>query len=435
MDESFEVRVKRLFGSRLFDSVPGSSFPASSWSVADGKVARSEWNRERGAGHDRDENPCSSAFAEGGCFAKKLKSARDPKKGQFEDDLDELDDGDDDGCGGGGEDGGDDGDREEREIRSSIGMDPTLDNEDEEDEYDRTAIGMENAGDRLYMRDVTDHGPRINFHTLVPDFPADSYEESHDFHRDPRADHFAASVRLKEDEKAAVNCHSLQTHDSREPAVDLQVKIAEDDTNLKPILKRKKEQNDSKPKKRVRFDPGCKDVDAEVNEECEGLRTVPQFMKTAEATEMSIPEESCGVPDYIRNPSKYTRYTFDSSEEVDDKINGQAFADFCNLVKRSNPDRMQPEFPVELPKSVIFTPRKKAADAMAVDDSLENTRDSSRELGLVSVCSTGIAAEDQESDACDMEEDDMEESTVAASISSRKVGRTYRTKSASDDTT
>ncbi|XP_008811925.1 uncharacterized protein LOC103722949 [Phoenix dactylifera] len=430
MDESFEVRVKRLFGSRLFDSVPGSSFPASSWSVSDGEVARSEWNRERGAGHDRDETPCSSAFAEGGCFAKKLKNARYPKKDQFEDDLDELDDGDDDGGGGGGEDGGDDVDREEREIRSSIGMDPTLDNEDEEDEYDRAAIGMENAGDRLYMRDVTDHGPRINFHTLGPDFPEDSYEEMHDFRRDPRADHFAASARLKEDKKAAVNCHPLRSHDCREPAVDLQVKIAKDDTNLKPILKRKEEQDDSKPKKRVRFDPGCKDVHAEVNEECDGLHMFPESMKTTAAT-----EESLGIPDYIRNPSKYIHYTFDSSEEIDDKTNRQAFAEFCNLVKRSNPDQMQPEFPGDLPKSVTFTPRKKSGDAMSVDDSSQNTRDSSRELGQVSACSTGIAARDQESDACDMEEDGMEASTAVASISSRKAGRMYRTKSTSDDST
>ncbi|XP_038988803.1 uncharacterized protein LOC120112883 isoform X2 [Phoenix dactylifera] len=125
-----QVGVKWLFGSRLFESVPGSSFPRSSWSVADGEVERREWNRERGAGSDRDDNPCSSAFVESGFFAKKLKGARDTKKDQFEDDLDEPDDCEDgDGSGGGGEDVRDDGDIEEREIRSSIGMDPTLDNE------------------------------------------------------------------------------------------------------------------------------------------------------------------------------------------------------------------------------------------------------------------------------------------------------------------
>lgn len=314
--------------------------------------------------------------------------------------------------------------------------DQTIFLQDEEDEYDRAAVGMENTGDRLYMRNVTDHGPPINFHTLVPNLPEDSFEEMHDFQRDPRADHFAADARLEEDKKAAENCRVLQNHDGREPAVDSAVKIAEGDTNLKPILKRKEEQSFSKPKKRVRFDPQCKDVHAEMNEEHEDLYMVPQSMEAAAAVEVSLPEESPGVPDYIRNPSKYIHYSFDSSDEVDDTTNRQAFAEFQNLVKRSNPNQMQTEFPVDLPKSLKFIPQKKSGDdAMPVDGSSGDTQRSSKEFGQISARSTSIAARDQESDACDIEEDDVESSTVAASISSRKVGRMYRSKSTSDDST
>lgn len=122
MDESFELRVKRLFGSHLFDTVPNSSFPTSSWSVASGEVERREWNRERGADLEREDIPCASAFDEGGCFSKKYKGGRGRKE-NFEADLDDLGDDDDDEEEGKGED------AEEREIRSSVGLDPTLDNE------------------------------------------------------------------------------------------------------------------------------------------------------------------------------------------------------------------------------------------------------------------------------------------------------------------
>lgn len=128
MDDSFEVRVKRLFGSQLFESVPRSSFPASSWSVADGEVERKEWNRERGTDADRSDDPCSSAFAEGGCYAKKRSARRG-----FESDMNDSDD-DADAEGGRGveeedEEENNEGDAEESEMRSFVGLDPTLDRE------------------------------------------------------------------------------------------------------------------------------------------------------------------------------------------------------------------------------------------------------------------------------------------------------------------
>lgn len=131
MSESFEDRVKRLFGSQLFSAVPKSSFPTSSWSVADGEVERRQWNRDKGPDHDepdRGDGPCSSAFYDkDGCLFKNRRSKRD-KWREFEGDLGDLDDDDEE------EEekervGEDDEEREESEIRAGVGLDPALDNE------------------------------------------------------------------------------------------------------------------------------------------------------------------------------------------------------------------------------------------------------------------------------------------------------------------
>ncbi|KAG1370960.1 hypothetical protein COCNU_16G000540 [Cocos nucifera] len=116
-----ETKKDQFFDSRLFEPIPESSFPTSSWSVTDDEVEHHEWNRECSAGSDRDDNPCFSAFIEGGFFEKKLKGGRETKKDQFEDDLNELGDGKMAAAAeeGGNEDGDDDGDMEEW-IRFSI---------------------------------------------------------------------------------------------------------------------------------------------------------------------------------------------------------------------------------------------------------------------------------------------------------------------------
>ncbi|XP_072950601.1 uncharacterized protein [Typha angustifolia] len=424
-EESFEVRVKRLFGSHLFAAVPESSFPVSSWSVANGEVERREWNRQREGGDERDETPCSAAFDDPrSCFSKKSRKDGDRKKEEFEGDLDDLDDLDEeeeeeeeeggaDGDGEGGEN------REEREILSSVGLDPTLDREEEEDDYDREAVGREDTGDRMYMREITNHGRYMNIHNVVPDLFDDTFDEVHEFHRDPRADHSAAGARLREDNISdEKGTHSPFLTD--QVAVDSRVKMAEDDNNLKPILKRKEGQDDSKPKKRVRFDSGCKDDQIEHHQPMDGA---------AEKEERSsLPLESPGVPDYVRNPSKYTCYTLDWSDNNDDESNTKAFQDFRNLVKRSDTDQIVSEF--ELPKSVTFTPRKKLVDAMSVDDAHTN-ENNSNEFGSVSSCYVRIAAgNSHEADACEMEEDSSETSTVVeASVTSRKAVRQYRSKS------
>ncbi|TQD70102.1 hypothetical protein C1H46_044362 [Malus baccata] len=62
----------------------------------------------------------------------------------------------------------DDYNEEEWEIKSSIGWDCTLDFEDEEDGYDKVAVGKETAGDRLYMRDVNNYGIDIDTQDEAP---------------------------------------------------------------------------------------------------------------------------------------------------------------------------------------------------------------------------------------------------------------------------
>ncbi|KAK8945053.1 hypothetical protein KSP39_PZI007550 [Platanthera zijinensis] len=361
MEDSFELRVKRLFGSQLFQSVPGSSFPSSSWSVVDGEVERREWNRERGLGPDRSEDPCSSDFADGGCFAKKRRSRRS-STGDFELDFDELDD-DIDAAEGRRDDEeeeeegrGEEVDGDVTEIRSSIGLDPTLDNEDEEDEYDRAALGG-GASERLYMSDVKNHGPHLNYHSIFEDAEDDPYNGSHDFRKDPRADHLAAATRIGEDQKAAKN-FPVQNYGKADLAIE--------DIQLKPILKRKELQDDSKPKKRVRFNHVSK-ADNDLK-------------PTAVDPNSIMFDESFGLPDYIRNPSKYTYYAFEDYEDSN-LANKRAFEDFRNLhEKSSNSEEQQHQQQhmdeEELPKSITFNPRRKSHDAVPVYNDFRDARES-----------------------------------------------------------
>ncbi|KAK8938013.1 hypothetical protein KSP40_PGU017476 [Platanthera guangdongensis] len=461
MEDSFELRVKRLFGSQLFQSVPGSSFPSSSWSVVDGEVERREWNRERGLGPDRSEDPCSSDFADGGCFSKKRRSRRS-STGDFELDFDELDD-DIDAAEGRRDDDeeeeedgrGEEVDGDVTEIRSSIGLDPTLDNEkiwkqptrstagrspsvygcrhkrhmeatdeigagssqsrrnnrtvllpqkktrtgaapaatiecfnscnylsltlnnmnvvmilvdkelkeqifeDEEDEYDRAALGggASERSERLYMSDVKNHGPHLNYHSIFEDTEDDPYNGSHDFLKDPRADHLAAATRIGEDQKAAEN-FPVQNYGKADLAIE--------DIQLKPILKRKELLDDSKPKKRVRFNHAAKAYN--------------DLKATAVDPNSIMFDESVGLPDYIRNPSKYTCYTFEDYEDSN-LANKRAFEDFRNLHKKSNSEEQQHQQQQhmdeeELPKSITFNPRRKSHDVVPVNNDFRDARES-----------------------------------------------------------
>ncbi|KAF8378073.1 hypothetical protein HHK36_029408 [Tetracentron sinense] len=427
MEDSFRVRVDRVFGSL---SSSQSASMSSLWSLADDEVQKREWNREKESS-DLEETPCSSSFD--GFFSNEGKVSEKKSRNfakEFDDDHQDLHQDDEDetldrGSSSQSFERGDC-DKDEWEIRSSIGRDCTLDNEEEEDEYDKVATGMENAGDRLYMKDVTDYRNNLNTDNACPN----SFK---DVGRDPRANHLAAIMRLKEDEETAGSFDSLRPSDkTMASVVDPQVKSSKDGGNLKSILKRKKMKTDLKSQKRVRFDPGCKDDCDEESEGDQDISMVTHSLGTTADDGSLVPEDASGVPDYIRNPSKYTRYSFDSSSE-DEESNRKAYMDFLHLINRSNTIEVQPEgASSDLPKSVTFTPKKKGSDATTVKSSTElkkNQEDACKVSTRMVGFPAGIAAwEARESEVCAMDEDEPETTTTDRSSSSHKPGRQYRSK-------
>lgn len=300
--------------------------------------------------------------------------------------------------------------------------------QEEVDEYDKVAVGKEKVGDRLYMSDINDYyGIDIDSNTVLPNSFMDVI-------RDPRANRMAAKIRLKEDAEAAKKMDSLCVTDE-----DDQINTTcEVDGNLKSILKRKDDdqldsksynnQLGSKSQKRVRFDPECKDGDGDD----EGSDGVTDLQTREDMVYHLPPDYPSGIPDYMRNPSKYTRYTFDMSSDVDDKSNRQAYMDFLKLLKRSNTTESQPDdAAVDLPKSLIFTSKKKTGDAIMTDnctESKQNQDDAGKESMLKRVLPVGIAASDaHDNETCAMEEDEPQ---IAADRrnSSQRPGRQYRIK-------
>lgn len=394
---------------------------------------------------DREEAPCSSSlhafFSDQTHFNNNKKHKRNPTNSSrnlgkdLEDDVEDVDDDED-------EDGEEekarveDGEKEVWGIRNSIGLDSALDNEDEEDEYDKVAVGRENAGDRVYMKDITDYGPYLNCHNILPE----SFEEVKNAGRDPRANHLAARTRLQEDKAATGSYNPLEAHDEEMPAVvDSQIKPSEGGGNVKSILKRKDNQADVKSRKRVRFDPGC----IHTGEESDQGHDFSLFSQAMEATATvseanePLPENDPRVPDYIRNPSNYVRYTFDSSSE-DDESNLRAYKDFRNTSADTSASE-HPECAASLPKSVTFTPQKKTSGATSTgneSDLKQSCEDTCMESEDKVTYPISIAAgEALESEACMMEEDDMETSGLEKTSGIRKSGRKYRSKVSSDDST
>ncbi|GKU92901.1 hypothetical protein SLEP1_g6563 [Rubroshorea leprosula] len=124
MDDTFKLRVEKIFGSlRSSTSTTPLEQRPSLWSLTDDEVERREWRRDADT-TDRHDMPCSSSFDE---FLKEERKHRNEKnwRKELEDDLEDVDD---DG------EGGDvrrknDVDGDDWSIKSSIGLDRTLDNE------------------------------------------------------------------------------------------------------------------------------------------------------------------------------------------------------------------------------------------------------------------------------------------------------------------
>lgn len=382
MEESFRVRVKKIFGSLA----PSASAP---WSLTDDEVERRRWKLQDKDTSARDETPCSSSFYD---FSNK--------------------------------------DGNEWEIRSSIGLDNTLDHEEEEDEFDKVALGRENSGERLYMNEVTNRGSYLNMHNVLPN--------SLNGTKDPRANHHSARIRLKEDEDEAQKMNFPST-DSGTAIKDSHARISEDSVQRRSILKRTNNVADSKPQKRVRFDPGCKIDGEKTSEEFEYSSFSTSSMKTADSDGgFQLAQNGSTIPDYLLNPSKYKCYSFDSTSEFDEESNKKTCMD---LLKSSKAKELGPELEIasgHLPMSVTFIPKKRAADAKAADISneIKGIKEDYAEQSLPRAgFPVGIAA--GESNHCEaIASDGTEPETGAAAEDTaclKKHSRNYRVHSISYD--
>lgn len=119
-DDSFKSRVDKVFGSLAAARNP--VFQSSLWSISDDEVEKREWRRSSDSS-DRDEMPCSASFDE--CLRSDRKMLRKSFKKTMDDDEDE----DDDDVAEDGDDDDEEAKQSYREIRSTIGLDSTLDRE------------------------------------------------------------------------------------------------------------------------------------------------------------------------------------------------------------------------------------------------------------------------------------------------------------------
>ncbi|GMI86280.1 hypothetical protein like AT5G13970 [Hibiscus trionum] len=446
MEDSFNVRVGKVFGS-LDASSNSKSLPLSSlWSLTDEEIEKQEWNRDKKTlqeeEEDEDEDEGKSFFHN---FPPKEKKNAINFDAELEKDLDDLDDEEEEARASSSKQAKpEDYNDEEWEIKSSIGRDCTLDYEEEEDGYDKVAVGRDKNEDRLYMKDVNDYDVDADSGNVLP-------TAFKDFSRDPRANHIAAKLRLKEDEEAAKKrleedaetakkIDSLHVSDG-DATVGVEAHISTfDDGNLKSILKRKDAESNSKSQKRVRFDSECCKSDSsegpERTNDVQGETCVTEEEDVMGSNELSTLSQDypSGIPDYMRNPSKYARYTLDTSD-VDDVSNRSAYMDFLKLVRRS--DGTEPESvdaPGDLTKPVTFIPRRKFGDVVMGESCSEpkQTREGTdKEPMHTRGLPIGIAVGDTDDGVCAMEEDEPQ-TIIDNRNSSQRAGRQYRMKSCSE---
>ncbi|GLJ44687.1 hypothetical protein SUGI_0939510 [Cryptomeria japonica] len=430
-NSDFKGRIDKVFGS-IFQL---SSSSDGGWRLSDEQVPKKQWKRDESASA-REDMPCGSSFD--GFMDMGVPRGRTNKKSQWEGDYDDSDDERkaEDGSSGGNKAEEDEVEDEARGMRFVVGMDSTLDQEDEEDEFDKVAVGREDAGERTYMKEIMDTGPKINSHNALPS----SLNEWKSTGRDPRANHYAARARLEEDDEEAAAAHPdsemvdklnlgnkeecTKLNDGKENnelmhsnngsemenvTVSLPMEEIKPKTCLKSIIKGKKRQTEvqqdmekesspleeavsglgtccpmddsstEKPKKRVRFDPGINGDPAGQLEKKHDLIKVVNSRKRSfvrgVGSSSSLQIGYNRVPDYIRNPSKYIHYTLDWSNEDDEMINMQAFNEFSQLVKPSASAQLGDS--AELPKSVTFIPRKRALSSNKTKED-SNTRNNNQ---------------------------------------------------------
>lgn len=299
--------------------------------------------------------------------------------------------------------------------------------QEEEDEFDKVAVGLEETGDRIYMRNVKSADYEIEEVSGYGELPS-SFQVTE---KDPRANHSAAKIRLREDAETAGEFDALQLSDtSMATNLDAEdiTKGELDTDNPKPILKKRENLMDTKSQKRVRFMVDPESSTHEEQQTASDLASEPHVMGDNSVSEQASDPSpySAGVPDYLKNPSKYTCYTFDSSDDMDEESNRKAYADLFHDLRKRNSDTLMEETPAELPKSIVFTPKKKPEnDSTAKSDSELKTRENLENKRW----SVDITAENtQESEISAMEEDEPGVAVDEGTRISRKPGRQYRMK-------
>ncbi|CAI9755268.1 unnamed protein product [Fraxinus pennsylvanica] len=431
MEDNFKVRVDKVFGS-LGNTASSLSVNPSMWRLTDDEIKRQEWNRNKEEEEEEDE----AEVEESGPSDYPPNKPETDVGAHLKSDLQELSEfeEEDEINGEKKHHGTNSTDDEVWDVQSLIGRDCSLDYEEEEDKYDKVAVCREEVGDRLYMRDVkvAEYGfERLNTYGELPN----TFQE---VVRDPRANHMAAKLRLKEDAEAAGNIDSLQVADSS-VALDVETEDLNhaelDAYNPKSILKKRGSHIDSKSRKRVRFQLNHKCSTQNLEEQPSGASDLvsepssgDDVAASQEASDLS--QYSSAVPDYLRNPSKYTRYTFDSSEDMDEQSNGKAYMDFLHQLRKGNTESsLQDDTCADIPKSIVFTPKKKPEDDLMVKRSNDSLGDDAKQKGLP----IGVAEEDaQESEVSAMEEDEPHIGIDKGSSSLQKPGRQYRSRTSAD---
>lgn len=369
-EASFRSRLDRTFG--FLDDSNGIRGDSHLWSV-EGRAASSGVARAEDNSDDDDDDEVSE-YAD---FLKSEKRAKERSKSSFfgEDDLEELESGDEEEEEDGDEDedeeeqmrlgkkkkaGGEpqtevaevnraseggngsldpskEDDDEERQVREMVGMDCTLDFEDEEDEYDKVAAGTEGIDDRLFMSQVCNFGSSRQQLNPLPT----SFVEMRQANRDRRADQKAALARLQEDDRLAAAKVSAQTVKSNfaedQPARQNNGGEAMDidgdhghkeepmeefkNENLNPGSSLVSGVKKRKSSKRVRFS-----LDEDKSDAAASPVIASPFVEANPMPDVqSTANRYSKVPDYVKNPSKYLHYTLDWGEEDEEQANLAAF--------------------------------------------------------------------------------------------------------------
>lgn len=134
MEDTFRVRVDKIFGSLTSSSAIPSRSVSSLWCLTDEEIERREWNRDKESPEPQPDPGTYPSFLEN-CGKGFVRDSKDDYDVEVEKDLEDLDDDveDDDlqQLGGSSSKSGkpDDYGEEEWEIKSSIGLDCTLDYE------------------------------------------------------------------------------------------------------------------------------------------------------------------------------------------------------------------------------------------------------------------------------------------------------------------